>query len=104
MDVEINKALKILFKDAGFETEKTVAKFDEANFAVNIYFKKDTCRKGLGCLDIIRCLKANGLLAAELINKKYYCAFTDFLQIFLPLSFGFEIKARLSGKPHRRGA
>ena len=109
MDAETDKELKLLFKDAGFETEKTVARFDVNELSVNIYFKRGmgypdgNGRIGRGGLDVAGYLKANGLLAAELINRKYYCPFDTFLQIFLPPAFGLKIMARLGGKPERSG-
>ena len=104
MDAEIDKALKLLLKDAGFETEKTVAVFDENTWSVNVYFKNSMGGwNGRSGWDIVRYLKANGLFAAEFIKQVKYNVFNTFLQIQMPPSFGFKDRARLGGKPWRCG-
>ena len=101
MDVEIKKALKLLFRDAGFETEKTVAKFDDMSWSVIVSFKKDACCQSSGGWDVVEYIRKNGLLAAELINKGYYSVFTTCLKIQLPVLFGFDdsVCKQLNGKP-----
>ena len=105
MDAEIDKALKLLLKDAGFETEKTAAKFDDMSWSVIVSFKKDACCQSRGGWDVVEYIRKNGLLAAELINKGYYSVFTSCLQIQLPMLFLFDdgVYKRLGGKPERSG-
>ena len=106
MDAEIDKELTLLLKDAGFETEKTVAKFDPRSMSIYVYFKKGQghlfCRSTpRGGWDVAGYIKKNGLFAADFLNNGHYNVYGTYAQIFLPLTFGSKdvmLSERQAGK------
>ena len=106
MNAKFNKELTLLFKDAGFETEKTVAVFDPRSISVYVYFKKGQgypvySAMTRGGWDVVRYIKANRLLAADFLHNGHYNVYGTYAQIFLPLTFGSKdimLSERQAGK------